>query len=250
MVKPMQQPTWQTRHIATRIYRLSRVDSTQAMAARMVVEGAFGGALIVAVEQTSGRGRLARTWHSPVGNLYLSLILKPPMPLSAWPQASLWAALALAETLDSYGFQGVALKWPNDVLLGGKKVAGVLAEIIADSLILGVGINVNAELPSELEGATTLRSENGGNLDLEAILRAFVETFDALLDRWLRGETLTERWAARLETLGREVQVRLGERVVDGVAERVTGDGALVVRTEGGRHEVCYAGDASLRSSA
>jgi BirA family biotin operon repressor/biotin-[acetyl-CoA-carboxylase] ligase len=138
----------QTRRLARTARYLAQVDSTQAEARRLLMAGVPDGTVVVAGEQTAGRGRLGRAWHSPPGNLYASLVLRPSLPLAEWPQCTMAAALAIAGTLDALPVPGVALKWPNDVLIDGRKVAGMLAEAMDASLIVGFGVNANAELPA------------------------------------------------------------------------------------------------------
>ncbi len=234
------------RRVAWKLRHLDQVDSTQAEARRLIAAGEAEGWAIVAAQQSAGRGRLSRAWLSPPGNLYVSLILRPPLPLAGWPQFASMAALAVAETLDRLQVAGVALKWPNDVLVAGRKIAGVLSESVSDYLVIGIGLNVNADVPPDLPDATSLKLVLGHAVDLPSLLQALLGRLDNLLEDLDRGESLTERWAARLQTLGRSVRVQSGERTIVGVAERVTADGALVVRLTGGVEEVFHAADVTL----
>src|SRR5205823_11397045 len=120
--------SWQTRYVAKRVYRFDSLSSTQDQARQLIAEGRADEALVVAAEQTHGRGRSTHAWHSPRGNLYLSFVFQPDLPLAQWSQYSMITALALQSAILSAGQLPVQLKWPNDVLVRERKVAGILAE--------------------------------------------------------------------------------------------------------------------------
>jgi BirA family biotin operon repressor/biotin-[acetyl-CoA-carboxylase] ligase len=243
----MSQPlNWHTHHIGASIYFYESTDSTQSRARQLIAEGRGRGALVIAQTQTAGRGRLGRAWRSPRGNLYLSYVLQPTLPVALWSQYTMLTALALTDAILVVTNLSAALKWPNDVLLANRKVAGILAETCDDYLIIGVGVNMNAELPAELTTATSLQRATGREVDVMRLARVFVEQADAFYDAALRGERFDTRWAARLQTLGQHVQVRMGERVISGYAEAVQADGALVVRCVDGECVLCHAGDVTL----
>ena len=239
---------WQTTHIATTTRRLETTASTQAEARRLIAAGKGDGLAVVAAEQRAGRGRFGREWLSPAGNLYLSLVLKPPQPLSFWPQYTMLAALAVASALESVPAGPVGLKWPNDVLLADRKVAGILAEVAGEHLILGIGVNVNAPLAERAAAATSIREVTGMPADLSSITRTIIEEIDAGFGRALHGAHFDRLWAARLDTLGRQVCVQTGQGRVEGWAENVTREGALVVRKSDGSRETFLAGDVSISS--
>jgi BirA family biotin operon repressor/biotin-[acetyl-CoA-carboxylase] ligase len=159
------------------------------------------------------------------------------------------AALAVAGAVEAVPAGPVALKWPNDVLLAGRKVAGILAEVAGDYLILGIGLNVNATVAARAPGATSLSEVTGGLVDLSALTKSIVEKIDAGYGRALHGARFDRQWAARLQTLGRNVHVRIRDEVVKGVAEGVTHEGALVVRKSDGSSETLLAGDVTLDSN-
>ncbi|MEP7198254.1 MAG: biotin--[acetyl-CoA-carboxylase] ligase [Chloroflexota bacterium] len=242
------QPLWRTRHVAITVRAFEVLASTQREACECVATGQADGLLVMADEQTNGRGRLGRAWQSPPGNLYLSLVLKPPPPIAGWPRYTLLAALALADAIESVCDVPPSLKWPNDVLVRGRKVAGILAEVVDERLVLGVGVNVNAPVPTELPHATSLRDEVGHEVERARLLQAFVEQFDAHYDESLHGARFMSRCAARMETLGREVRVQMGAQTITGIAESVTDDGALIVRQADDSRIVCHAGEVTLRA--
>lgn len=207
-------------------------------------DGAADRKVLVADSQRSGRGRLGRRWHSPPGvNLYLSLLWRTAeVELSALPPLALVAGLAVAEALVEVAGVNARLKWPNDVLIGGRKVAGVLAEAQAapPALIIGVGVDVNQErFPQELTPvATSLLLATGEVQDRAALAAAVLRQLERRLDQGLGGglEGALEEWSARSATLGQRVRASDG---VEGVAEAVAPSGALMVRdAEGRRHEV------------
>ncbi len=239
---------WRTRHVATRVYRLGTVASTQDEARRLIERGDAHGALVIAEEQTQGRGRHARAWHSPCGNLYLSFVLQPALSVSEWTQFTMMAALAVRESVAVICTRPARLKWPNDVLIGERKVAGILSEIVGTYLSIGVGLNVNAPLPSTLDQATTLRGEVGHALDTGELLRDLVERMDAYYAQLLTGARFTRAWSAQLSTLGRAVRVQMAGQSIEGLAERVDEAGALLVRRPDGSLFVCHAGEVTLRA--
>jgi BirA family transcriptional regulator, biotin operon repressor / biotin---[acetyl-CoA-carboxylase] ligase len=239
---------WHTTHIATTTRRLETTASTQTEARRLIAAGKGDGLAVLAAEQHAGRGRFGREWFSPAGNLYLSLVLKPPQPLSFWPQFTMLAALAVASALESVPAGPVGLKWPNDVLLADRKVAGILAEVAGEYLILGIGVNVNAPVAERAAAATSIREVTGVPADLTSITSLIVEEIDAGYGRTLHGAHFDQMWAARLITLGRQVYVQTGQGRVEGWAENVMREGALVVRKSDGSQETFLAGDVSITS--
>ena len=206
-------------------------------------QGAPQGRVLVADEQTGGRGRRGRSWHSPPGaNLYLSVLLRPhaSRPSSLTP-LSLVAGLAVAEAvLEAAPELDPRVKWPNDVQVGGRKVAGILMEA-ADSpahglaLVVGVGLNVNQDaFPDELAAiATSLRLETGRLHDRAVLAAAVLRRLDLRLGQAAGAglEGVLERWSSRSSTLGRRVACPDG---LEGVATGIAADGALVVRDDAG----------------
>ena len=202
---------------------LERCDSTNRVARALAEEGDGTDPVVVAEEQTAGRGRQGRTWTSEAGlNLTFSLVMRPPVPAERAPRLVLAWAAAMAAALD------VSVKWPNDLVDGAdRKLGGVLAELEADGrevrfLVLGVGLNINQELFPGLPGATSLRLARGAVQDRAATLRAVVSALDAVNPH---DPALLDGWRARARTLGRRVRVAGRE----GVASALREDGALVV---------------------
>lgn len=148
------------------------VDSTNDVARQWATEGAADGSVVCAVEQTAGRGRRGAAWLCPPGEgLAFSQILRPTMPKALWPRLALVAGLAVAKVLESHGI-AAEVKWPNDVLVDGRKIAGILVEAVGDAVIVGIGLNVNVrDFPDELnDTATSLLRETGQSMDRQDLL--------------------------------------------------------------------------------
>jgi BirA family biotin operon repressor/biotin-[acetyl-CoA-carboxylase] ligase len=227
--------------------------STNDRARDLAKAGAPEGTLVIARRQSGGRGRLGRGWASPPGGLYLSLVLRPDEGMLKRAPISLVAGLAASEALDGAGRVATTLKWPNDVLLDGKKVAGILADLWREGtdpvLVLGVGLNVDtdpAQLPPEVRAiATSLRAKRGAPVSLEDALRLFLSHLEGHYESVRRGggPLLLARAADRMAMLGTRVRVRLPDRLLEGTASGLNATGALVVALDDGKREVVYAGD-------
>ncbi|GBC81642.1 Bifunctional ligase/repressor BirA [bacterium HR10] len=236
------------------VYRYDSVTSTNDVARELAEAGAEEGTTVVAAEQTAGRGRYARRWHSPKGEgLYHSIILRPTIPPARAPLLGAVAAVALAETLrEEYGV-AADIKWPNDVMIGGRKVAGILMELEADEdrvryIILGVGVNINqVSFPEEIaDAATSVRRETGMTYDPEGFRRRFFARLQQWYEVWkTMGEArVLERYMALSSYVrGQWVNVLCGDRRVRGRTCGLTPAGALLVETEGGGIEAILAGD-------
>jgi BirA family biotin operon repressor/biotin-[acetyl-CoA-carboxylase] ligase len=233
-------PGWRVEHLAA-------TGSTNAVAA----ERAEPGLVVVTDHQTAGRGRLDRGWETPAGAaLTFSAVVDPGVPDARWPWLPLLTGLAVAEAVRRATGIGATLKWPNDVLVGDRKLAGILVERVGPSdrpvAVIGVGVNVHqTELP--VEGATSLALE-GSAVDRADLLEAVLERLAAELADWRSagGEPgrLHAAYLRACSTVGREVSVQLpGDRTVTGLAETVDPVGRLVVREPGGERVAVGAGD-------
>lgn len=233
------------------------VASTNDVIHQHAAAGAGEGLLVVADEQTAGRGRLGRSWWAPPGtSLLISLLLRPPIPAGRAGQMTMCLGLAAAEGIEQTTGLRPVLKWPNDLLLDGRKLGGILTELrtTADRLeyaALGLGVNVNVgrfakspHMPAELVATViSLSSALGRPVERLALLVAILARCEVWYDRLLAGESLHRAWAARLDTLGRSVTVTLASGALQGVATGVTTEGALLVRDEEGRVHTVWAGD-------
>lgn len=232
------------------IRRFPSVTSTMDVCRAYAEQGAGEGLAILADAQTAGRGRAGRVWYSPLGqSLYLSILLRPNLPPRRIGWLTMLGALAVADAISQFSILNsqLRLKWPNDVLLNGRKVAGVLVEssLTGDRLdyaVLGIGLNVNTgfdDAPEEVQlRATSLREALGHEVDREAVLERLLAAFDARY-AMLPASPLAD-YARRLDTLGRRVRLQVGAESVEGDALRVEEDGALVVMTHQGERIVAF----------
>jgi BirA family transcriptional regulator, biotin operon repressor / biotin---[acetyl-CoA-carboxylase] ligase len=224
-----------------RVEWFATLDSTNRYTLDAARAGAGDGLVVVADRQTAGRGRLDRTWEAPPGSSLLVSVLLRGAPAPG--RALMAAGVALATAVDDLATLAVELKWPNDLVVGDRKLAGILAEAEGDALVVGAGCNVNWErFPDELAGtATACNLETGRSVDRDALLDAFLDRFAGALDA---GPAVVDAYRARLATVGRDVRVQhlRGDDLV-GTAVAVTGDGALVVRDDTGTDHVVVTGD-------
>lgn len=223
--------------------------STNDVARREAEAGVTEGLVIVADQQTAGRGRLGRAWASPPGGLWCSVVLRPRVSATQAPLIGFAASLATAAAIQEITDLPARLKWPNDVLVEGRKVSGVLLEAGPAWLVAGIGVNVNVA-PEALPArprypATSLAAVLGRQVErgrlLRALLRAFDRDYAELHERG--GAPILSRWRALSDTLGRPVQVATGTATVEGLAEEVDGAGALIIRTRDGATRRIVAGD-------
>ncbi|MEO7803357.1 MAG: biotin--[acetyl-CoA-carboxylase] ligase [Actinomycetota bacterium] len=204
----------------------AEVTSTNSVAADWADAGAPEGSVVVAASQTAGRGRLDRVWYGAPGEtLMFSMVLRPTGGLPA--SLSLAAGVAACEVIRGLGLDA-SVKWPNDVLVGAKKICGILGEVHVDAVILGVGMNINTdEFPSELkDAATSLLLESGRPHDLKVVLKSFLSRFE---DSYLHPETLLMRYRQMCSTLGKHVQVEMPRASVQGLAVDIDESGGLVL---------------------
>lgn len=244
-----------------RLVELECVDSTNAEAKRLAEQGCPDSTVVWAKRQTQGRGRRGRDWVSNEGNLCFSMVLRLPYPMSDMTQLSFVAANALAEAIQVAAPQGafVKVKWPNDVLVEGKKIAGILMEGEAEPgsdrfkwLVLGMGVNVATHPPaSETETpATSLAGEGvtGVGLDLQCLLGTIIKQFLAGLATWksLGFGPIRRHWLLRAKGLGGPIRVRLPNESLNGIFAALDENGALVLHLDGEPNRLITAGDVFL----
>jgi BirA family biotin operon repressor/biotin-[acetyl-CoA-carboxylase] ligase len=247
--------------IGWRVHYFEELESTQQTAAELAARGALNGEVVIAEQQTAGRGRMGRRWHSPPGvNFYGTFILRPEMPVAEAALLSLVAGVAVAETMEMVAPRIVALKWPNDVWLGGRKAGGMIAEAVTDSrhrlvcVLLGIGLNLNLapeDIPAELRNrATSVMAATGRPCDRVELAG---ELFSRLESRYM--ETLSGGFAAvrpvweRYSALtGRQVTVVDGPSRIAGTVRGIGPDGALLIEAEG-RVVRVLAGDVSIEGA-
>ena len=213
---------------------LREVDSTNRVAKEL------DSALVFAEAQTSGRGRLGRNWVSERGGIYMSASMDFRVPVSEIPKITLLFGLAVCRALEEYGAR---IKWPNDVLVRGKKVSGILSEFTGEDLaakvVVGVGINVKNRIPEELKDRAISLSEVSEDVSITGTFSRVCEEISKLVNGFPENwSAILDEWRAKSDTLKREVRVNLHGEVIEGVALDVDEDGALIVRTRKGLERV------------
>ncbi len=238
------------------------LDSTSAEAKRLAGGGASHGAVIWAKRQTAGRGRMGREWVSAEGNLFVTVLLSPPVALDECPQLSFVAALAVADTLDGIVPDPslVRCKWPNDVLIAGKKIAGILLESFTTKelvterqwIAVGVGINVDSYPEHVLFPATSLTESGVELISAKIVLSRFTHHFVARYDEWVAGgfASIRKAWQAKAYQINQPVEVIVGEDRLSGIFAGVDDRGQLLLKTEAKKPQAILAGDVFYQEQA
>ncbi len=242
-----------TRIIGRDVLYLPETTSTNEVAVQRALAGAAEGTVIIAGKQTQGRGRLKRAWSTPEGNIALSVILYPD--IARLHSLIMMASLGVVQAIEKVTGLHAGIKWPNDVLLNGRKVCGILIEsdVRNDRVrytVTGIGINVNIgqdALAGVLTPATSLLVETGKEVSRLGLVRELLRSLDEMYFSLMSGGSVFEEWRDRLVTLGTEVRVTAGNEVTEGVAESVDSEGNLMVRDAAGKLHRIVAGDVTLR---
>jgi BirA family transcriptional regulator, biotin operon repressor / biotin---[acetyl-CoA-carboxylase] ligase len=247
-----------TRVVGRDIRVFLETTSTNDVAEKLARDGVKEGVVVFAEAQTRGRGRLGRRWISPARTgLWFSVLLRPQLRPELVTQLTIASATALIRAIRGQTELRPEVKWPNDILLGGKKVAGILTELrgeldTVNYVILGIGVDVNLttpDFPSELRPvATSLRLERGRPVDRAALAASILRELDEDYARATGGgfEALADEWQSQCTTIGREVTIQVGDRKVHGRAESLDSSGALLLRTLHGHLERISGGDVTL----
>ena len=241
-----------------KIIYYKQLDSTNTEIARLAAEGAVHGTVVVADAQTAGKGRRGRQWESPEGeNIYMSILLRPDCVPDRAPMLTLVMAYSVAKVLTGLGFPDVQIKWPNDLVLAGKKICGILTEMQLrdteiDYVVVGVGINVNtSQFPEKLKDtATSLYLESGRVSDREALVESIVEYFDEAYRQFFATQDLSflkEAYNDMLVNVAREIRVLEPGNEYTAYAQGINSHGELLVRTAEGEEKRIYAGEVSVR---
>jgi BirA family biotin operon repressor/biotin-[acetyl-CoA-carboxylase] ligase len=251
--------TFEALHLKARWLGCQRIElescaSTNDEAARLARAGAARGTVVIAERQTAGRGRDGRVWESPPGGLYLSAVLRPPLPIAAVPPMTLAIGIGLCEAARSFGAPSV-LKWPNDLLVDGRKLAGVLVEAQSqgnrlESVIVGIGINLGGELPATLgERAITLAEAAGTTIDRDAFIERLLADVERWVDRYVAVglEAIIPAWRDRmaLGLVARATPSGVGT-ALEGVVEGLDDEGALLLRDDDGNVHKVRSGDVEV----
>ncbi|MFH1322773.1 MAG: biotin--[acetyl-CoA-carboxylase] ligase, partial [Methanobacteriota archaeon] len=228
------------------IHYFKETESTNILA-RDMAGSVDEGTVVIAESQTGGRGRMGRKWISPEGGIWFSVILKPKMePLHA-PRLTLLAGVAVAKTIRSYGLLA-KIKWPNDVLINGKKVCGILTEIGAEMdsiqyVVVGVGIDANVDtetFPGEVRDiSTSLKNELGHDIDRVEFLQNLLYQLESLYYKFQKEgfSSIMEEWRLMSATIGQWVKITTQSRIMYGEAIGVNSDGTLILETSDGKLE-------------
>lgn len=249
-----------TRILGKPLHFFPTIDSTNVYAGRLAREGATEGVIVIADAQSGGKGRLGRSWVSPPGiNLYLSVLLRPSVPATTAPQLNLLAAVAVADAIAEVCQLSPSIKWPNDVLVDGKKVCGILAEMQTEAgelraVILGIGVNINAPLsafPEELhDKASSLLLVSGRVIDRSVFTASLLTHLEKYYVLWIEQglPALRATWEMYASAvLGKRIAVATPEGTATGVALGLDDDGALLLRGESdGEVHRLLAGDVSV----
>lgn len=248
------QPLLHTEFVGRRISYHESVTSTFHVAADEAQSGAPEGTVVLAEEQTEGRGRMGRVWISPPGvNLYVTIILRPK--LHELRHLSVITPLAVCHAIEETTGLQPRVKWPNDILIEGKKVCGLLpeSEIEEDEVLyamVGIGLNINldaSQYPEIADIASSLKEQLGQEVSREEVLAALLNHFEELYRAVRRDEVVSTGWKQRLDTLGQPIKVLTAAGVQEGIAVDADSDGALILRLDSGAHVRVEAGEVAAR---
>lgn len=247
-----------TKFLGQGIHYQETVDSTQKIAKKLAYDNAPEGTVVIAEEQLSGRGRMGRMWHSPkYTGVWMSMILRPKIPLPKAPQLTLITAVAVVQAIEEVTNLSPQIKWPNDILINGKKITGILTELQAEAdrifaLIIGVGINVNHkkdDFPEEIQDiATSLMIEVGEKVSRASIIRSVLTNFENLYLLYLeKGFTpIKIMWESYAISIGKTIIARTLTENIRGKAMGITDDGVLIIEDEQGVTHHVYSADIDL----
>lgn len=234
-----------TQYMGHEIHYFKEVDSTNDVARELAENGAAEGAVVIAESQRSGKGRQGKRWISPSGGLWMTIILRPDVPPIKTPQLTLVTGVAVAKTLDEERGLDVGIKWPNDVLIGDKKVCGILTKVKADMgavdyVLVGIGIDLNFDVdifPPELrEGATSLKMELKREIQGAQLVQRFLQNFEATYNQFKEDkfQDILREWRRLSKTIGSYVEVHKKGRIVRGYATGINKDGILILELDDG----------------
>ena len=249
-----------TKEIGRRVYYFEEIDSTQDFAQQIALDKKENGTIVIAEKQTAGRGRLDRKWTSPKGGMWFSLIIHPKFDVSSSTLVPIAGAVALAKSIKTTLDVDVSVKWPNDITLDGKKVAGMLVDASfqannIDYLILGIGINFDVDLKKiekrlskspNFYGVNSLRKKND-NTPPKILLREFLLQFEKILTQLNRGEKtkIVKEWTRKADKIGKKIIINTSDGKISGISQGIDNDGALKLKTSKGVKKI-FVGDVVL----
>lgn len=245
-----------TTSLGNRIFVEEELESTNVRAKELSRQGGAHGQVVLARCQSTGRGRLGRQWESPKGGLWMSVVLRPNLSLADASKLTLATSVAIVDAFEELFSLRIGIKWPNDLLFNGLKIAGILGEVVGEwntvqTLVLGIGINVNfpREQLSPLLNATTLFEILKYDVDLNILAATILKHLEKQVISLEKKEfgKLRACWLERAVGLGEEVRILQGEQIIQGIFKEITIDGALLLVTEDGEQSFS-AGEVQLRS--
>lgn len=241
------------------IHYFDQCPSTQPIAHNLAQENAADGTIVICEEQTAGKGRLSRAWKSSKGKgIWMSVIIRPDIPPIKAPQFTLIAAVAVTRAIEDVANVRAEIKWPNDLLINGKKCTGILTELQADvdrvqAIILGIGVNVNQdieEFPEDIQQiATSIKMVSGIHVDRGQLVARILHHLEIYTDLYVNHgfEPLKLLWESYSGTLGKRIKAVMIHEEIEGVALGITNDGVLQVRTDDGKVHGIYSADIEIQ---
>ena len=249
-----------TRYIGKNLYIYNEVSSTNTIAQFLSQNGIGNGSVVVAEKQTAGRGRSGKSWESPLGGVWLSVILTPDVDYSKIPLMTLATGVAVAKALERIGVENPEIKWPNDIMINGKKVCGILTEGVTNfnslkNVIIGVGIDANLSIedfPKELQAKTTsLEIELERKINENLLIKIFLEELEQTIELFNSEayEEILREWRKRSYTIGKIVEVKKPhKKPYDGYAIGISKEGALIVEKSDGSLEKVISGECIIKN--
>lgn len=249
-----------TEYIGKNIFVFKEVSSTNTVAKFLSMNGIENGTVVISEKQTNARGRSGKAWESPLGGVWLSLVWNPGVDHSKLPLITLATGVAVAKTLKKLGVENPEIKWPNDIMINGKKVCGILTEAVAkfntiENVIIGVGIDANLnveDFPEELQlGTTTLKKELGRTGNENLLIKTFLEEFEEISNLFNNEghEEILKEWRKRSFTIGKIVEVRTPfNKNYDGYVVGINKEGALIVEKIDGTLEKVISGECIIKN--
>ena len=249
-----------TEYIGKNLYVYKEVSSTNTIAKFLAVNNVESGSVVISEKQNNARGRSGKHWASPLGGVWLSIILQPHIDYSKLPLLTLTTGVAVAKALERIGIENAEIKWPNDIMINDKKVCGILTEAVTkfntiENIIIGVGIDVNIdinEFPEELQdGTTTISNELGEKVDENVLIRIFLEEFEKIGKTFINGdiEDILKEWRKRSYTIGKIVEVKAPfNKQFDAYVVGIGKEGALIVEKIDGTLEKVISGECIIKN--
>lgn len=249
-----------TKYIGKSLYVFDEVKSTNTVAKFLAMNNVENGSVVISEKQTDAKGRSGKTWESPLGGIWLSIILQPHVDYSKLPLITLATGMAVAKAMEKIGIKSAEIKWPNDIIINNKKVCGILTEAVTQfntikNVIIGVGIDANVDItgfPEDLkEGTTTIKEELGRKENENTLIRLFLEEFEKIAELFNHEgfEEILKEWRKRSYTIGKIVEVREPfNKYYDGYVVGISKEGALIVEKIDGTLEKVISGECIIKN--